>query len=216
MSAFIVSAVREHRIIAILRGVPPEWVADTAQALYEGGIRLLEITFNQSSPTRLEDTARSIRSALGRMAGGMLVGAGTVLTPEEADAAADAGATYILAPDTNPAVIETANRRGVAAIPGAMTPTEIAFAYRCGAAIVKLFPTGNLGTGYIRAVTAPLSHIPLLAVGGVDEHNLHDFLQAGVVGVGIGSNIVKNSLIAEGRFGELTELARRYTAALRE
>ena len=95
-----------------------------------------------------------------------------------------------------------------------MTPTEIEYAYRCGASVVKLFPSDNLGPAYIRAVLAPLSHIPILAVGGVDQSNIRDFLAAGAVGAGIGSNIVNKKMIAAGNFGAITELARGYLAAL--
>lgn len=214
MKENLIKALGEHRVIAILRGISPDAAADTARALYDGGIRFMEVTFNQSSPTKLEDTARSIERILHAVKGDVFVGAGTVLSPEEADAAADAGATFALAPDVNPRMIEAACRRGMAAIPGAMTPTEIVTAHNLGAALVKVFPCIPLGADYIRAIAAPLNHIPLIAVGGVDEHNLQDFLKAGAIGVGVGSNIVKNALIEAGRFEVLTRLALAYTKAL--
>lgn len=213
MDSSILQAVKRHRIIVILRGVKPDQVLTTAEALYEGGIRLLEITFNQSSPAKLETASRSIRAVREAMGGKLLVGAGTVLTAEEVKTAHEAGASYILAPDCNPVVIAAANALGMAAIPGAMTPTEIAVAHNAGAAFVKLFPAGDLGPGYIKAVTAPLSHIPLLAVGGVDVLNLNDYLQAGAIGVGIGSNIADQKFIDAGEYGKLTAQARAYVNA---
>ena len=214
MKETILEAVKKHKIIAILRGVEPEKLEDTVRALYNGGIRLLEITFDQRSPSRLQETADAIRTALRCCGDDLLVGAGTVLTVEEVQAAAEAGASFILAPNTNAEVIQAAVDRGLGAIPGAMTPTEIEYAYRCGASVVKLFPSDNLGPAYIRAVLAPLSHIPILAVGGVDQSNIRDFLAAGAVGAGIGSNIVNKKMIAAGNFGAITELARGYLAAL--
>ena len=100
-------------------------------------------------------------------------------------------------------------------IPGAFTPSEIQSAHRFGADLVKVFPAGNLGVGYLRAVKAPLSHIPMIAVGGIDENNMAEFLEA-AEGVGIGANIADKRLIAEGRFSELTELAEGYTGLLKK
>ncbi len=216
MKESMIEAVRKNRIIAILRGVENNTMERTVRALYDGGIRMLEITFDQSSPTKLLDTAEAIRTARCCAGPDLLVGAGTVLTVQEVKAAADAGASYILAPNTNAEVIRAAVDCGLAAVPGAMTPTEIEYAYRCGASIVKLFPSDNLGPSYIKAVLAPLRHIPILAVGGVNRENIRDFLAAGAVGVGIGSNIVSKKQIAAGEFDAITDLARSYLSALNE
>lgn len=207
----ILKAVETHKIISILRKVAPEQVVDTVKALYEGGIRILEITFDQGSKTCIEDTARSIRLVREAFGPELLVGAGTVLTTDQVKAAGAAGATFLLAPSVNLAVIAAAVDRGLEMIPGAFTPTEVVGAYEAGAAMVKLFPAGALGTSYLRAIGAPIGHVPLLAVGGVDENNFRDYLAAGVLGVGIGQGIANNALIKAGRFGELTALARRYT-----
>ena len=99
-------------------------------------------------------------------------------------------------------------------IPGAFTPTEIATAYNAKANFVKLFPAGILGMDYIKAICSPLNHIPIVAVGGVNENNLKDFFAVGVKAVGVGSNIVKVSLINEGRYDELEALARKYVCQL--
>ena len=125
--------------------------------------------------------------------------------------ARDAGAKYIISPNTDEKVIKKTNECGMVSIPGALTPTEIQYAHACGADFVKLFPADNLGIGYIKAVLAPLSHIKLLAVGGVNENNLKDFLNVGVKGVGIGSNITKKELIKQGQYDEITKLAKKYT-----
>lgn len=208
----ILEQLREHRIITILRGIPPKSVRQAAQALYDGGIRMLEITFDQSSSAKLQDTAASIQRVREQMGDRMIVGAGTVLTVEEAETAHRAGASFILSPNTDRAVIERAKELGMGAVPGAFTPSEIVEAYQYGADVVKLFPAGELGINYIKAITAPLSHIPLLIVGGVDTQNISAFLSV-AAGVGIGSNLAGKQRIADGRFEELTVLAKQYVEA---
>ena len=200
----------EHKIVAIARRVPPDKIVPTAEALHEGGIRLMEITFDQADPECLRLTPRMIGTLVARFPD-MSIGAGTVMTREQARAAADAGAHFALAPNIDPDVIDEALKCSMAAIPGALTPTEVAYAWKLGAAMVKLFPAGDFGVGYLKALRGPLPHIPLMAVGGLDLKNLADFFKAGAVAAGIGSNIVNNKLIGEGRFDELTELARAYT-----
>ena len=210
MSHWITEKVRQERIISILRGVPLERMEKTAEALFRGGVRILEITFNQKSESRLEDTARAIETVRKLYGEEMIVGAGTVMSRAEVDAAAKAGAGFMLSPNTNLDVISYGCSRGIEMIPGAMTPSEIDSAYRAGAALIKLFPAGNLGLGYCKAVMGPINHIPMIAVGGVDLDNLRDFLKLGFLGAGIGSNIAKNSLILAGKYDELEMLAASY------
>ena len=172
MEKKIESLIREHKIIAILRGVPSDKVVDVAKALYDGGIRLLEITFNQKSETKLIDTPNAIRAVREALGDKMVIGAGTVMSVEEVHAAKEAGASFTLAPNVDESVIRETVACGLESIPGAMTPSEIADAYRYGASVVKLFPAGNLGLSYCKAVMAPINHIPMIAVGGVDDKNL--------------------------------------------
>ncbi len=209
----ILEQVRKHRIVAAMRGVPWEKAGLTAEALYQGGIRMVEVTFDQKNRQRLTETAAAIREIKQKMRDSMAVGAGTVLTPEEVRAAKNAGAAFILAPNVDEDVIRCAKELGMGVIPGAFTPTEVAGAYRLGADLVKLFPADNFGIGYIKALKAPLGHIPLLAMGGVKRDNLQDFLSV-ADGVGIGASIVNLSLIREERFDELAQLASSYTSLL--
>lgn len=205
--------IGRYRIIAILRGLNREEALNTAAALYAGGIRLVEITFDQSGKISQAYTAECIAAIAAAFPGRLMVGAGTVMDVQQVDIAAKAGASYIISPDTNAAVIQRTFECGLVSIPGALTPTEIACAHTCGADYVKLFPAGELGLSYIRAVQAPLNHIQMLAVGGVDEKNLKDFLAAGL-GVGIGSNIVNKTWVKSARWDLLTAQAQRYTAQL--
>ena len=202
--------INANKVIAIMRGVAKEKAADAARALYEGGIKLVEVTFNQSSPTCIEDTADSIKSIIDAMGDKMCVGAGTVMTVEQVRAAVDAGAKYIISPNTDREVIEETKKLGVISMPGAFTPSEAVSAYKMGADYVKLFPAGLLGIPYIKAIKAPISHIPLMAVGGIDADNLGDFLATGINGVGVGSSLVNLKLINAGKWDELTELAKKF------
>lgn len=215
MGRNILEQIREHKMIAILRGVPVEQTADVAQALYDGGVRLLEITFNQKSETKLGDTKQAIMMVKEKLGDKMTVGAGTVMAVDEVHAAKDAGAEFALAPNVDEEVIKEIVNCGMEAIPGAMTPSEITDSYRWGASVIKLFPAGNLGLSYCKAVMAPINHIPMIAVGGVDEKNLSEFLKAGFVGVGIGSSLTDKKMITEKRYDDLKALAERYVAQTR-
>ncbi len=209
----LLDAVKRYRIVTAVRGVPSERMVDTAKALYEGGIRMLEITFNQSDPEhcgRTKEAIESVRNALGKE---MLIGAGTVMSVGDVDAAAEAGAQYLLSPNLNLEVLRYAKSLGLGMIPGAMSPSEVAAAYENGADLVKLFPCDVLGMGYIRALRAPISHVPLLAMGGVNADNLTEYLSL-VEGVGIGSAITNKEMILKGDYAGLTGLARKYTSKL--
>jgi 2-dehydro-3-deoxyphosphogluconate aldolase/(4S)-4-hydroxy-2-oxoglutarate aldolase len=143
-------------------------------------------------------------------------GAGTVMSVAQVEAAAAAGARYIVSPNVDEAVIRRTVALGMLSIPGALTPSEIAAAYGMGAAFVKLFPASELGPSYIRAVRSPISHIPLLAVGGITCDNMAEYLKAGICGFGIGGNIVDMKLVNAGDYAGLTALAQRYTDRIRE
>lgn len=209
-------AIHTYKIIAIARRVPADKLLPAAEALCKGGIRLLEVTFDQKNEYTIEETSGAIRTLCRHFGQDMHIGAGTVLTAEQAEAAIDAGAEYIISPNFSPAVVAKTLERSAISIPGAFTPTEITAAWDAGAHIIKLFPAGDLGLGFIKSIMAPLSHIPLLATGGVNEQNLRVFLAGGMVGAGIGSHIVNNELIAAGKFGELTGLAQKFTRQIGE
>ena len=206
----IIQKVLDKKIVAIVRGVYGEDCVNLAKALYAGGIEMMEVTFDQSKPeayTRTSDTIAQLVEAMGDK---MIFGAGTVTTIEMLDLARAAGAQFIVSPDTNEEVIKTTVEYGMVSMPGAMTPTEIVTAHRFGADFVKVFPTSNLGTAYIKAVRGPLNHIRMLAVGGVNEKNVGEFIKAGVCGAGVGGNLVNKEWIAAGRFDEITALAKEF------
>ena len=193
MRTEILKLVENEKIIAIVRGIQPEKCVSVAEALYKGGVHMMEITFDQSKPDALENTTASIASVIRKFGKDIRVGAGTVMSAEQVQMAAKAGAEYIISPNTRESVIRETLRLGLVSMPGALTPTEAAFAHECGADFVKIFPSGNLGPGYIKALKAPLSHIKFLGVGGITPENIPDYLNAGCAGFGIGGNLVSAS-----------------------
>lgn len=209
----IIEHIEKFKIIVIMRGLTVEQLVNTVEAMEKGGIRLVEVTFDQSGKTTDEQTAESIRVLSKRFEGRVLAGAGTVMSVEQVELAHAAGASFIISPDAYEAVIKRTVELGMVSIPGIFTPTEAANAHRAGADFVKLFPNSEVKPSYLKALTVPLSHIKFLAVGGVNSDNVAEYLALGARGVGVATSIVNKKLIAEGRYDEITELARAHTAA---
>ena len=213
--ADIISQIKANKVIAILRNVHLDKIEKTVEALYKGGIRCLEITFCQESDTCVEDTVQSIRIA-NSLFEDLLVGAGTVITEEQLLCASDAGVEFIISPTVNLELITLATEKKLLAIPGALTPTEILQAYNAGAGFVKVFPANNLGPKYIKAISSPLGHIPLMAVGGINLTNILDYYKVGCCSFGIGGNLVNMTMINKGDFEGLTYLAQQYVKIVKE
>lgn len=202
--------IKEERIISIMRGVPSDCVFPTIQALYDGGIKCFEITINHSSEEARGSSFTDIKKATDKYGDKMYIGVGTVLTPEEVEKSAAAGAQYIISPNANEKVIKRTKELGLISLPGAMTPTEIVNAYSWGADIIKVFPAGDLGPKYFKSLSGPLGYIPVMAVGGVNLDNLADFFKAGAMGAGIGGNLANVKLIQTGNFSAITATAKTY------
>ena len=208
----LVKEILDKKIISIVRGVEPEKILKIAEALYEGGVTLIEVTFNQKEPSTWPQTAVAIAAIREAMGDKMFVGAGTVTSVKLVDMAAKAGAGYIISPDTDPAVIARTKELGLVSLPGAYTPTEAKLAHNSGADFVKLFPCVGDAPAYLKAVCAPMSHIKFLAVGGVNADNAADFLKAGAVGIGAGSCLVNKKWVDAGEYYKITEEAKRFIA----
>lgn len=194
-------------IIAIIRGFEPDVCLRLSEAYVKGGIDMVEVTFNQKDPSSWKDTAAAIRSIKDHFAGDVKVGAGTVLTEEQLLMCEDAGGEYMVTPNVNTSLIRKCVADGLMAMPGAITPTEAVEAFNAGATYVKLFPAGVFGPEYVKAVMAPLSHIPFLAVGGIGPHNIADFIKAGCVGAGVGGNLTNKEWISNGEWDKITATA---------
>lgn len=212
----IIETILKEKLIIIVRGVEKEKLIPMAEALYAGGIRLLEITYRPDGAVSDEETAENIRMLAQHFAGRMFIGAGTVLTERQAERTKEAGGSFIISPDACPEVIRRSRALGLVSIPGALTPTEAMRAQRSGADFVKLFPVTDLGVGYVKAIRAPLSHIRFLAVGGIDLTNIGEYMKAGVLGAGIGGAIIDKNLLAAGDYAGITALAKQYVAAVQE
>lgn len=178
-----VEAILRERVIAILRRVPD--VDRVVDGLAAGGVRVLEITLDD--PHALQYIARLARRE------DLVVGAGTVRTVAEADAAIAAGAAFCVSPATVPAVVERCLERGVPPLPGALTPTELERARALGAPLVKLFPASLGGPGYLRDILAPLGDLRVVPTGGIDAGNARAFLDAGARAVGAGGSLVRSA-----------------------
>lgn len=193
-------------VVAILRGVRPEEAVGVGETLLAEGIVAMEVPLNSPAPF---DSIARLAGALGRDAA---IGAGTVLSPGDVPRVADAGATFVVAPDVRPAVVRAAIARDLAPLPGFATPTEALRAVRCGARYLKLFPAANLGTGFIAAVRAVLPPgIAIVAVGGVDASNAARWLAGGAAALGTGSSLYKPGVSTD----ELQTAARQLVAAIR-
>ena len=203
----IPAALEKTRIVAILRRTDASRAIETARAILAGGVRAIEVTCDSDG---VFEMIQAISAEFGDR---MLVGAGTVLDIETAEKALKAGATYIVSPHTDAHLISAMAERGVPCVPGAFTPTEALTAWRAGAIVVKLFPSGPVGPGHLKDLRGPLRQIPFLPTGGVTLGNAGDFIAAGAWGLGIGSALVDGPLVAAGRFDELTRRAAGFIAA---
>ena len=211
----VLARIQEEKLVAILRGVPMDRIDGVVSALVRGGVKVLEFTFDHAEPDCVKANSEKIRRTVEKFGDQVLVGCGTTLTVEEVEAAYNAGACLMISPNVDEAVIRRAKELGMVAMPGALTPTEIVAAYNMGADIVKLFPAGELGLGYIKAVRGPLKHIPMSAVGGVKPENVGEYLDAGVCGFGVGGPLVLAKAVKSGDDAAIEERAKAFTDAIK-
>lgn len=205
----IVEAISGHGAVAVVRTPDAgalDWIADT---LIEAGVPCLEITL--TVPGAINEIARLTK----RLGTDHLVGAGSVLTAQDAERAIDAGAAYIVSPATVDAVITTAASRGVPVMPGCFTPTEALRAHNAGADIIKVFPADVVGMPFFKAVLAPMPHLKLMPTGGVTPENAGDWIRAGAVAVGVGSALLGKQIIEDRDTEALQQRARTLTASVR-
>lgn len=196
---YLATALAAAPVIAILRSRTPHHFAATADALHDAGVRAVEFTL--TTPGVLP----AMREYAQSKPAGLALGAGTVMTPYDAQRAVEAGATYLITPAICPDVIREALFLGVPVLPGALTPSEIVAAWREGARMVKLFPASMGGPDYLKAIRAPLPHIPLIPTGGIRLDQAPAYLAAGATALGMGSPLVGDA--CEG--GDLEALRER-------
>ena len=195
-------------LIAILRGLRPDEAKEMARALVGEGFTLIEVPLNSPDPFT---SIRRMAEAVGEAA---LVGAGTVLTPDEVDAVAAAGGRLIVSPNTDASVITRTLGRGLAALPGVMTPTEAFTALAAGADGLKLFPGEALSPAFVKALRAVLPEpVRLVPTGGVSEATIADWRQAGASGAGLGGALYRPADTAAEVAGRARRLRRAWEAA---
>jgi 2-dehydro-3-deoxyphosphogluconate aldolase / (4S)-4-hydroxy-2-oxoglutarate aldolase len=195
-----------ERATAILRASNADVARQAMEAAIEGGFRILEFTLTTPNALGLIEEFASRP--------GLIVGAGTVLSTDQAQAAALAGARFLVSPIVDEAVIGRAHELGVAAMPGTHTPTEMVQAHRAGAPLVKLFPAPAGGHAYLRSVLAPLPFLRIVPTNGVDEHNAADWLRAGAWAVGFVATLFDPGDLAERRYDRIRDRAGRIKAAI--
>ena len=205
----IVGQVEREGIVAVIRIKAPEKVRAVVDAIGAGGVQALEVTMTVPGAVAL------IAELAPRMPKGFLLGAGTVIDPETALKVIDAGAQFVVSPVFRRTVVSACHDRGVAAMPGCFTPTEILDAWEAGADIVKVFPATALGPGFFKDVRAPLPQIKMMPTGGVTLDNAGDWIRAGAVAVGVGTALLDAKAIADGDYRVLRDNAERIVANVR-
>lgn len=203
--AQVFEIARATRLVSVIRAATPEAALGAARAVIRGGVKLVEVTYS------VPDAPRVMRQLVSEAHPGVVVGAGTVLTREEAEAAVAAGARFLIAPNVSEAAAAVARESATFYCPGAYTTNEILHAMAMGAHLVKVYPVGVAGgPDYIRIIRDPLPRVPMLAAGGTHLDNILPFYAAGCIACGIGGAMADPALALAGRFDEIAERARRF------
>lgn len=203
------AAIAESGVVAVIRTSSADELINICTAVAKGGIVGVEITM--TSPGALE----AIREAAAVLDGKAIIGAGSVLDADTARQCILAGADFIVGPAFNLEMVQMCRRYSKIVIPGAFSPTEIITAWQAGADVVKVFPATKLGPSFFKDVLGPLPQVKLTPTGGVDLENMGEFLKAGAVFVGVGSSLVDKSMVAQGRWDDLTARAAQFVAEAR-
>lgn len=201
--------LHELGLVAVIRGPSPELTLRMVEALVAGGVTGIEITY--TTPNAPE-VVRQLAATFGH---DILLGMGTLTDPAQAAEAQAAGARYLVSPVTDEPLGRAMVATGLPVMIGALTPTEVYRAHQLGSDVVKLFPGSAVGPDYVKALHGPFPQIKIMPTGGVDEHNVGEWFRAGVFAVGAGSQLSPGKLAKEGRFEEITAVARRFAAAVR-
>ena len=209
--ASVVATLREVGIIPVIRTSSADAAVAVVESLLEAGLTVAEITM--TVPNAID----AIGAVAKRFANKVVVGAGTVTDPQTARKTIDAGASFIVTPCVVPDVIEAACRADVAAIPGALSPSEVFEAFRLGGDMVKVFPIQSVGgAAYVRALRAPFPDIALVPTGGVTLENMAEMFKAGAAAVGVGTELIPRNALDRGDYAAIRALAGQFLAAARQ
>ncbi|HUN87639.1 MAG TPA: bifunctional 4-hydroxy-2-oxoglutarate aldolase/2-dehydro-3-deoxy-phosphogluconate aldolase [Terriglobales bacterium] len=201
----------EIGIVPVVRASSPEMAVAAVAAIQKGGIPIAEITMTVPGAI---DVIRTVCCEFGSE---VLVGAGTVLSADEAKQCIDAGAEFVVSPALDLATIEAVHAAGKLMCPGALTPTEVVTAWKTGADFVKVFPCGNVGGAkYIKSLKAPFPQMRFIPTGGVSLTTAAEFLEAGADALGVGADLVDTKALAAGESAKVTEAARQYADIVKQ
>lgn len=206
----VLNILGQCRLVAIVRLDDLRSASDLVAALLRGGIRAIEFTLtNPNAPRVVSNLLEQFEQFHD---GSAVLGIGSVRSVLQARLALDAGSQFLVAPVSDPSVIQTSVQADVPIMPGAFTPTEIAQATSWGADIVKVFPARNLGPNFIRDILAPMPELKLMPTGGVDFSNIRDYLTAGAVAVGVGGQLIDAQSVREAKWSEIESAARTFVS----
>jgi 2-dehydro-3-deoxyphosphogluconate aldolase/(4S)-4-hydroxy-2-oxoglutarate aldolase len=200
------SKIIESQLVAIIRLASQSEIQPVIKCLVEGGVTTLEITAN--TPGYCEEISKTRANYPN-----ILVGAGTVINTERANKAIEAGAQFLVTPNTDESVVQLAHSKGIPVLMGALTPTDIAQAISYNADLIKVFPAGSLGLDYFNSLKGPFSDTPLMPVGGVNLDNIQDWFSAGAISVGVGNDLT-SAVTTPAQQNDLITLVRAYLAKL--
>lgn len=207
----VIQTIKDIGVIPVVRATSADEAMRAIDAIREGGISVLEITMTVPGAVKLiEELAK-------RYGKDAIVGAGTVLDPETATECISSGAQFVVSPALNLETIACCQKRDIAVMPGALTPTEVVQAWNAGADFVKVFPAGAVGgPSYLKALKAPLPQIELVPTGGVSLTTAGDFIRAGAAALGVGTDLVDINAIREGQSAVITERAKQFIEIVRD
>ena len=200
----ILSRIEASRVITILRGDFRDTISRLAHILADAGLTAVEATLNSTDPLRL------IKTLVAEIGDRAVIGAGTVLTPDDVSRVADVGAQFIVSPNFNTTVVARTKKLNLVSVPGCFTPTEVVAALDAGADAIKLFPATHLGPSYVKALRGPLNHVRLVPTGGVTPENAREYRAAGAWAIGVGSELIGPDLDA------ISPRAAAFVAAMRD
>jgi 2-dehydro-3-deoxyphosphogluconate aldolase/(4S)-4-hydroxy-2-oxoglutarate aldolase len=204
----VLEHVAQNGVVAILRGVDPSILVPLGQALADAGVGAIEITLNSEGALQ---GIMALKEAIGKK---LPIGAGTVMTGEDAHAAIKAGATFVLTPHLAQETLAVCCQAKIPAVIGVMTPSEAVRAYDLGCEMVKIFPAASIGANYFRELRGPLPQIATMAVGGVNKDNAVEFIKAGARAVGAGGQLVDFAAAARGDWEAVKRKANEIVVAV--
>jgi 2-dehydro-3-deoxyphosphogluconate aldolase/(4S)-4-hydroxy-2-oxoglutarate aldolase len=205
----IVNEMKDNGVVAVVRTKHPDKLIKIAEAIYEGGVKFIEITMTVPNALKMiEQVRNSVRDEI-------IIGVGSVLDSGTAQNAIDAGAQFVVSPIFKKDIIDTAHKNNVPAMPGTFTPTEMLTAHQSGADVIKVFPADVLGMKFFKAVKAPIPDLNLMPTGGVNLDNAGEWIRAGACAVGVGTALLDVQAIEENNYKKLTENARRINDSIK-